>query len=120
MRVRVYRNLHKQTYSIQTMTPSGWRVSSHKDSLILKDVTFKVYERGRQLVLKSRHKNVHAYVEGTLIDDACGGQGERISYNPYRASTFTDATGKAIMFTEAVVMNQDGLYLYSLRRKREK
>ena len=67
MKVRVYWNLHKDMWSIKDKKANkllGWSTS-----IILTDCTFPVSEAGRQRVLASGHKNVHAYIEGTLIDD---------------------------------------------------
>ena len=41
MKVRVYFNLHKKCWSIQNYTTR--RVIGHADTVILKDVEFKVY-----------------------------------------------------------------------------
>lgn len=59
---RVYRNLHNHLYSIQGYIPGkGWRVIAHGDNFLGWDVRFVVNEAGRQRVLASGHKNVHAY-----------------------------------------------------------
>lgn len=68
MKNRIYFNIHKKLFSIQEKTKKGWRVISHKDSLLLKDVEFKVYSRGRERVLREKRKNVHAFV----IGEECG------------------------------------------------
>ncbi len=64
---------------------------------------FRVSEAGRQRVLKEQRKNVHAGVVGILSEDSDTGyfidmaqrQGERITYNPYRFSTFVRATDES-------------------------
>jgi len=110
MQVRVYRNLHKKTYSIQAKTPKGWRVVEHRDFLFLSEAYFNVSEAGRQRVLREKRKNVHAYVEGELIENACFKIGDQIRYNPYRASTFTDEQGKQVNYSKCVYLNAGGIF----------
>lgn len=66
MKVRVYWNTRKKTFSIQDYKTR--KVIEHRDRLILTNVTFKVYESGRQRVLKTGHKNVHAFVIGDYYE----------------------------------------------------
>lgn len=94
MKVRVYYNLHRNLLSVQSKVKSGWRVIAHEESVALRDVKFKVSEAGRQRVLKEKKKNVHAFIEGTLVKG-----NERISadtpvsYNPYRGPFFYSEKG---------------------------
>lgn len=89
MKVRVYRNLNKDCLSVQEKTEKGWRVKRWVDSIPLKNVIFKVYESGRNKVLKDKRKNVHAYIEGE--DTTQSFQYNRIvSYNPYKYNHFYD------------------------------
>lgn len=93
MQVRVYFNLHKKRFSIQHKVNGRWRLLSHADRVELIDVQFKVYETGRQRVLREKAKNVHAYVIGRLephAHDESTMRGAR--YNPYHAGHFTDIT----------------------------
>ena len=87
MKVKVYYNLHKHTFSVQTKTPKGWRVTDYADRLNLTDVEFRVSEAGRQRVLKEGRKNVHAFVIGTLTDEELDTPVD-VSYNPYKAGFF--------------------------------
>ena len=87
---RVYWNFHKKCWSVQTKTDKGWRVTSHKDHLLLKNPKFKVSESGRNKVLSERRKNVHAFIYGDLVDDnsiACKFRGN-VNYNPYKHLEF--------------------------------
>lgn len=94
MKVRVYYNLHKNMLSVQSKVESGWRVIAHEESVALRDVRFKVSEAGRQRVIKEKKKNVHAFIEGTMVQG-----NERISadtpvsYNPYRGPFFYSEKG---------------------------
>lgn len=115
MLVDVYYNLRTQLWSVRDATTTH-KVIGHASSLVLDGVTFRVNESGRQRVLATKQKNVHAYVRGTLqgarwvtqmqplhcqahlwgTNDAvnnecmrvCTSEGKRITYNPYKWATF--------------------------------
>ncbi len=97
MRVRIYRNLNKKTFSILKKTKGGWRIHGYTNDALLYNVRFVVYQRGRERVLKQRRKNVHAFIEGeylpervsTPIPSICT---TPVSYNPYYAGYFYDKT----------------------------
>lgn len=95
MKNRVYYNITKKVWSVQRYTKGkGWRVVDHAEELWLYDVTWKVYEKGRQRVVLQGRKNVHAYGLGVVIgsnearwllgDDKL----EAVHYNPYRYDRF--------------------------------
>ena len=65
-------------------------VVAHVDTINLKSVSFKVSETGRQRVIATKQKNVHAYVVGEVV--AVNEQQpksigthipSRITYNPF-------------------------------------
>jgi len=90
--VRLYYNLHKHCLSILAKSSKGLRLYCHTDNstvLKLERVSFKVYEVGRERVLRERRKNVHAYVIGYISEGVvdCPEYG-LISYNPYKAGHF--------------------------------
>ncbi len=68
MRVFVYRNLNRGCWSIRSWDRQCLygRVIAHAQSIIIRDVTFIVHQRGREKVLATRQKNVHAGVVGEL------------------------------------------------------
>lgn len=92
--VQVYRNIHRSrragqpVYSIRDKRTR--RVIDHATDILLADARFHVNENGRQRVLQEKRKNVHAYIEGTLIDSATPSPegGRPVSYNPYRGPSF--------------------------------
>ena len=92
MRVRVYRNLNKGGISIQCKTENGWRVCDYTHHVVLENCTFKVLESGRQRVLRTQQKNVHAWVEGDLVakDEKAFLQSAAPEpyYNPYTLDHF--------------------------------
>lgn len=62
MRVEVYWNLHKHQYSIR----SKGRVIMHADKVMLRDAKFVVQPAGRERVLATGQKSIHAFVRGEL------------------------------------------------------
>lgn len=103
-RYKIYRNLHKQTFSIQGYLPEkkGYRVIDRANTILLTDVTFKVMESGRQKVLKEKRKNVHAFITPVKYEVVKSKthleafkkvlEGEslvrEIYYNPYKFDSF--------------------------------
>lgn len=102
MKVFIYWNLHKHCWSVKALSgESRGRVITHAMAWKVTDATFKVSEAGRQRVLREKRKNVHAGVVGHLVscfrtdghsvshnEDTVVPAGTRISYNPYKFSTF--------------------------------
>jgi hypothetical protein len=114
--VLVYRNLNQDCYYI---VQKG-KVVAHAKKLILADVTFKVRESGRQKVLKTKRKNVHAFAKGLLVESAMGITSEdfrilraRILYNPYKYGCFycDNLTSKPFGVKSCMVVkfNENGL-----------
>jgi len=86
VRVFVYRNLHRKCYSVKSMETG--RVLFHADEITLVNVKFRVGKAGRERVLKTRQKNVHAGVVGYIADVSLVGQTSRVTYNPYKYDSF--------------------------------
>lgn len=91
-KVFVYRNLHKNMFSVR----SKGKVIAHTRHLLLKDVRYCVGQKGRERVLRTKQKNVHAGVRGTVISDftivpLVLPDSEHVSYNPYENSNFVKA-----------------------------
>ena len=90
IKVRVYRKLPRGHFSV--MANEGehkGRVLIHSDHVLIKAVNFRVYEKsGRQSVLKTGHKNVHAYADGVLLSiskqDITTSVENEITYDPKR------------------------------------
>ena len=96
MRVEVYFNLHKYTWSVRQC--STGRVILHTDKVHIRDPKFVVRKSGRERVLREGKKNVHAFVRGEIsycpdfdpeyhpdyLDYTL------VSYNPYKFDTFVD------------------------------
>ncbi len=90
---RIYVNLNKKgLFSIQAKVNGKWKVITYAQHLIAKDAFYKVYESGRQRVLKQRKRNVHAYLmcnSFEIIDNPPSTDNLlRIRYNPYLHNQF--------------------------------
>lgn len=98
MRVVVYKNLNKGCWSIAEATRTGGRgrLLSHADAVTLRDVSFHVKEARRLVVVSERCREVHAWATGVLLDDAPSGARCEVTYNPYRAPTFTLRDGTPV------------------------
>ena len=91
-RVKVYYNLHKQTFSVTYNN----LVIFHADYVKLSDVEFRVRPGGKEKVRKEKSKNVHAFVIGNLVDYCefpCDNLpedslGNVVTYNPYKYDSF--------------------------------
>lgn len=123
MRVKVYRNLHKNLYSVVAMEgPDKGKVVHHSEYVLLCDVTFKVRQGGREKVLREKRKNVHAFVIGTLkglgpsscgIEDRCI---VPITYNPYKHKEFvTKGLGREIVKCGWCKLDSTGVYGYDMK-----
>jgi hypothetical protein len=88
MKVHIYRNLHKNCWSIR----HKGKIINHLDELILEGCTFHVQPAGYKRVQKEMRKNVHAYVKGEITAQNVGtidyNPENRISYNPYKSPDF--------------------------------
>ena len=108
-RVRIYRNLTEGNWSIQIKTDKGWRVRGHATSVELLDAECHVSDAGRARVLRDKCKNVHAYIEGNIdfrnVDGWPYGDSDRISYDPYKAGTFTTSDGEPVAGARRVRFN---------------
>ena len=120
-RVRVYRNLTTGNWSIQTKTPKGWRVRGHATAVELLAADCNVSGAGRARVLREQCKNVHAHIEGSIdllnMDAFPYGDADRISYNPYKAGTFTTHDGEPVTGARRVRLNpNDTVYAVDINR----
>jgi hypothetical protein len=91
-RVEVYRNLHKNCFSIR----KNGRVVDYRaddETLTLVDVKFAVQPAGHAKVIRERKKNVHAFIRGTVSFRSPVAYQELASYNPYKGDTFFTSFG---------------------------
>lgn len=82
---------------------------------------FIVKESGRQRVLRTGHKNVHAFVEGALVKPLDSGfevdNAVRVLYNPHKYSCFTTVEHGPIFRADKVGL-YGGLTLASVPQQR--
>lgn len=116
MRVVVYKNLTRGCWSIAAATPTNGRgkLIGHADTVTLCDVQFVVRESRRLAITSARCaekpcREVHAWAVGTLADAPEGTRNE-VTYNPYRAPTFTLRDGTPVR-SAACVTFTDRAYL---------
>jgi len=64
IKVRVYRNLHNNCFSVK----QNGIVRCHADSVTLHDCKFVISKAGQKRVRDEERKNVHAFVEGWVVD----------------------------------------------------
>jgi hypothetical protein len=122
MKVYVYRNLHKDCWSVKALEgEQKGRVIYHAQNVTLSDCTFKVSKAGRERVLREHRKNVHAGVVGNL--SFVGELGDTalwecastyyafvpVTYNPYKYQTFVRKNNDHIEMhrSSEVFLNQD-------------
>ena len=87
MKVKVYKNLTRNTWSIQDYKTR--KVIGYSDNIRLEDAKFAVSQAGRQRVLKESKKYVHAFVVGTLVEKwTLTGSFETVRYNPFMYDFF--------------------------------
>ena len=83
-KVRVYRNLNNKCVSVK----QGNKVKCHATNVVLKDCKFIVSEAGQRRVRNEKKKNVHAFIEGFVVDarrslELLDFGWSSIYYNPY-------------------------------------
>lgn len=90
MRVEVYFNLHKKTFSVRS-AKSG-KVLLHTDEVHIENPEFVVRQSGRERVLREGKKNVHAFVRGdaTFFRYTNRPMLDTLTYNPYKYVSFVD------------------------------
>jgi hypothetical protein len=106
--VRIYWNLHKECYSVQTKKPvafydagdtlrvrNEWRVAGHADRFAVNNAEFKVSLAGNQRVRDEGKKNVHAFITGNWTDgwNPYPKDWEPARYNPHKLTTFVVGDG---------------------------
>lgn len=111
--IKVYRNLHKQCWSIQ----QDGLVKAHTNLIKLFDCEFIVNQKGREKVIKEKRKNVHAFIKGYLSElfdsilDAS--HGTEVTYNPYKNEFFYEKnSGSSIHSADAVLLDDRKVFSF--------
>lgn len=88
--VYVYRNL-RGSRSCKYSILQGALVVAHTNQILLQNCRFVVHELGRQRVLATKRKNVHAFIRGRVARNPASASHAlnlRVRYNPYEAGYF--------------------------------
>jgi len=120
MQVYVYRNLHKNLYSVRNEKLG--RVTQHAEFVLVKNAALSVGKKGRERVLRERQKNIHAGIRGELIAAGSANIVERfrtdskdwvaVYYNPYKTETFVERnTGLPVLKAEYVFLGPEGAFI---------
>lgn len=110
-RYKVYRNLHKNCFSIlkYNRITKRFRLYEHVTDAYLFDVIAKVSEAGRQRVIHQKQKNIHAFLLCHKYTKQLGNNPiyvswtHKITYNPYENETFM-ANHKVFKSSDKVVL----------------
>lgn len=110
-KVYVYKNLTKNCYSLCDVKTR--KVIGHVKNVILKDVVFKVSEKGRQWVITNKKKIVHAGVQGNIVNAEMDTiDWIKIRYNPYVTKGFTKDNGELLQKASYVSLTDKGIIAY--------
>lgn len=111
----VYKNLHNNMYSVR----QGGLVVAHAERICISNPRFIVRQRGREMVLKTKQKNIHAFIKGKYSGSVYGTTAERndlpmkIEYNPYKYKSFvcTNLVNEPFKVTECggVILDESGI-----------
>jgi hypothetical protein len=118
-RVEVYRNLHNGKWSVRDCRTG--LVVAHVDECSVFDARLVVQPAGRQRVIDSGRKNVHAFVRGYIYNPTPAWTLTRrymkaITYNPSRYASFVvKATKEPILSATVVVLSSTGVLAYQAR-----
>lgn len=108
-RVKVYRNLHKDTWSLMAAdgTQKG-RVIGYADQVHLALPELRVGEASRQRAIRERSRNVHAFVIGTVTGPESSSDLYRVRYNPFRSGCFHTKLGTCVFKANHAFLDEHG------------
>ena len=113
MEVEVYRNLHKNCWSVRNHVTGI--VINHVDNIHLENTTLVVRQGGRKRVLLNKRKNVHAFIKGTVskcTKTTCPIVSpwiEEILYDPYKYASFVlKDTEETIPYAKHIYLTEKG------------
>lgn len=112
--VEVYRNLHNDLLSIRDAKSK--HVLGHANTVHLTGVTFRVSQKGRERVVLTKRKEVHAVVRGNIqhMPESFWIKNE-VVYNPYKYEQFTTLfDNRSIFEADAVILTDGGLKVYNI------
>lgn len=120
-RVEVYRNLNRRDGVWYSVRQNG-KVVGHTQLLRLRDCYFVVNEAGRQRVLRTGRKNVHAFVLGYVAGKRARrydlGHPHHGRYNPYTGPRFQMQSGQSwsdVSIACQVQLDNLGIHIWMAR-----
>lgn len=110
---QVYRNLHfrnRVVWSLKNL--KSQRVESHEEVVYLKNVEYRVGPKGRERVVETGNKTVHAGACGEVLRfKPRNVKWTPATYNPKKMKTFKcRETGKVLKESTYAMLNQNGLF----------
>lgn len=106
--VYIYRNITRGDGVWYSVKQRGV-VVGHCREITLSNVSFIVNKSGRNRTLRTRVKNVHAFVCGLIIGPSNRRNLIRVSYNPYKYKSFVTNDGLSVHTATVAVLNSRGL-----------
>lgn len=101
----VYRNLTRRCWSVR----ERGRVVAHLQSLTLAGAVMVVRPGSRARVLQTGHREVHAWIRGTVVPHVGVPAGVvRLRYQPFEVGHFTDECGRPVVAAASVFFDEDG------------
>lgn len=123
MRVDVYKNTHRDTFSIRSREKDSYgKVIGHTNSIFLRNVRFVVSQAGKNRVRREKKKNVHAVLRAETFFPRWSEKFYCLTldnpvvstYNPYCNDTFVvKSTSLPIIFAPMVRIKNGILLVYS-------
>lgn len=119
-RVHVYRNVNKPgtTYSIRDKKTG--LVLGHARNILLNNCIFVVNQVGRQRVVETKRKRIHAWVEGHFgvihaAHDDLFSKEPIVKYDPYKNESFIyEDNGEPIRSSSVVYINERGVFVLGI------
>lgn len=86
--VKIYRYLNRKGYIFSIMQNN--KVVAHTDFFVVKNPEFKINKSGKNRVLKTNERNVHAFIVGYLgnDDDILNSFSWELRYSPFELNGF--------------------------------
>lgn len=112
-KAKCYRNLNKPGVTWSVVNSYTGLVDQYANTVMLKDVQFKVSKSGQARVRREKRKNVHAFVLGSIITSLPNDlKLFRATYNPYKDDGFRLIDGGATLTNaKYALLCEDGLFV---------
>ena len=116
--IYVYRNLNSTCNENKYSVMQNGLVVAHTNQLQLKDVKFIIRPSGKQRAIKTKERNVHAFIRGYVKDFDVPNIDMlfQLKYNPFNDTKFNIQTNitkikRYIDSCKLVIINDLGIYL---------